>query len=105
MRPLLSSTVLVTTQPFFFRAPAIAPRTLWYCQSSALPSCSMVAPSGRRNIDSSLASLVVLAGFELFLPCAVEASWAAGDFFFAIVGSFAVQHRPSYRLHCIASQP
>ena len=44
---------------FFFRAPDIAPRTLCVCQSSDLLICSTVAPSGRRSIASSWASLVL----------------------------------------------
>src|SRR5690349_9381688 len=73
--------------PFFFSDPAIAPRTLWDCQPRDLPSCSIVAPPGWRNIDSSRASLLVL-GFAVFLGAALAAEPLA--FFFAIVNSIWV---------------
>src|SRR5271170_7378034 len=63
---------------FFFRAPDIAPRTLCVCQSSDLLICSTVAPSGRRSIASSWASLVLdldaacLRVFALVVGASVE---------------------------------
>src|SRR5258708_27290874 len=60
MRGPLPVFALVMVRPcFFFRAPDIAPRTLCACQSSDLLICSMVAPSGRRSMASSWASLVL----------------------------------------------
>src|SRR4030088_408719 len=63
---------------FFFSAPDIAPRTLCVCQSRDLLICSTVAPSGRRRIASSWASLVLdldaacLRVFALVVGAAVE---------------------------------
>src|SRR5258708_27423558 len=73
---------------FFFRAPDIAPRTLCICQSSDLLICSTVAPSGRRSIASSRASLVL----DLDTPCLpVLALVAAGVFFrLLMMDSFAL---------------
>ena len=64
----------------------IAPRTLCACQSSALLSCSMVAPSGRRSIASSRPSLE--AGFAVGFAgalCEVAGFFAAGFFCFVMI--------------------
>src|SRR5580692_10887967 len=76
---------------FFFRAPDIAPRTLCVCQSSDLLICSTVAPSGRRSIASSWASLVLdLDGacLRVFVPVAGASVEAL--FFLLIMDSFTL---------------
>jgi hypothetical protein len=40
-------------ESFFFKAPDIAPRTVWACQSSAFTISSIVAPSGRFSMAIS----------------------------------------------------
>src|SRR5882757_6024815 len=75
---------------FFFRAPDIAPRTLCVCQSSDLLICSTVAPSGRRSMASSWASLVLgLDGacLRVFVP--VVGAPVETFFFLLIMDSFA----------------
>src|SRR4030088_868619 len=75
---------------FFFRAPDIAPRTLCVCQSSDLLICSTVAPSGRRSMASSWASLVLglAAGLRVLVPLV---DTAVETFFFLVMDSFALQ--------------
>src|SRR5260370_23874404 len=76
---------------FFFRAPDIAPRTLWVCQSSNLLICSMVAPSGRRSMASSLASLVLgLDAACLRVLALVTGASVEMFFFLLIMDSFAL---------------
>ena len=40
---------LMTSPSFFFRAPAMAPRTVWDCQPVASTILAMVAPGPRRT--------------------------------------------------------
>src|SRR6266849_849995 len=75
---------------FFFRAPDIAPRTLCICQSSDLLICSTVAPSGRRSMASSWASLVLDLDGACLLVLALLIAGPAETFFLLIMDSFAL---------------
>src|SRR4030088_2609008 len=76
---------------FFFRAPDIAPRTLCVCQSSDLLICSTVAPSGRRSIASSWASLVLGLDAACLRVLALVTGASVETFFFLLIGdSFAL---------------
>src|SRR5882757_10580654 len=92
---------------FFFRAPDIAPRTLCVCQSSDLLICSTVAPSGRRSMASSWASLVLdLDAACLRVFVAVVGASVETFFFLLIMDSFAlhlagvVAGTPCIRFRC-----
>src|SRR5258708_26427622 len=91
---------------FFFRAPDMAPRTLCVCQSSDLLICSTVAPSGRRSMASSWASLVLgldAGCLRVFVPVAGA---PVETFFLLIMDSFALHlarvlsGAPSIRFRC-----
>src|SRR5476651_1851273 len=94
---------------FFFRAPDIAPRTLCVCQSSDLLICSTVAPSGRRSMASSWASLVL--GLSAACLRVFALVIAAETFFFLLImDSFAlhlagvVAGAPCIRFRCLHVQ-
>src|SRR5260370_33376527 len=98
---------------FFFRAPDIAPRTLCACQSSDLLICSTVAPSGRRNMASSWASLVLGLGLDaacLRVLALVTGASVETFFFLLIMASFAlhpagvVAGTPCIRFRCPQDQ-
>src|SRR6185437_15624799 len=85
---------LTTARPFRFSEPAIAPRTLCCCHSSAFPSCSIVAPSGLRSIASSRESLVNF-GLDPFFPGDVLATVAGVTTFLLVISGSGWLHRPA----------